>query len=32
MVDIDKLRKEAMDKGQIFPDFDSVTDTDALYD
>ncbi|MGB8412545.1 MAG: hypothetical protein WCE23_06940 [Candidatus Binatus sp.] len=37
MVDIDKLRKEASAKGQIlritfFPDVDSVTDVDALYD
>jgi hypothetical protein len=36
MVDIDKLRKDAADKGQIlkitfFPDFDSVTDVDKLY-
>jgi hypothetical protein len=35
--DIEKLRKEALDKGQIlriifYPGTDSVTDTDTLYD
>ena len=37
MIDIDELRQEAAANGQIlritfFPDTDSVTDMDALYD